>query len=243
MDFNTQTPYYRIITVNDGPGSARQVTFADTLPASVTYSSYTSQLVTSSGTTNQGTCSYDSGTRVLSCQLLTPLPAPSQDAAAQWVVRINVTLAPGQDYTNTVTVNTTTTDPNTANNTARNTCEPTAVDLLSFTADAGRRAGAIVLSWETASEVDNLGFNLYRATAPDGERALINIELIPAQAIGSPGGVAYTYTDPIVGRDKRPAYYYWLESVDINGGVSLSGPVEASLTGKLQAADPEGSTE
>jgi len=237
LDFDTQEPYYKIITINDGPGSARQVTFADTLPAGVVYSSYTSQLITKTGTTNQGTCSYASGTRVLSCQLLTPLPAPSQDEEAQWVVTINVTLAAGSQE-NTVTVNTLTFDRNLTNNTSRATCDPTEVDLLSFTATPDRPGGIVTLAWTTASEINNLGFNLYRATAPDGERTLINPELIASQAPGGVGGATYTYIDPIVGKDRSAAYYYWLESVDFYDGKSLEGPVEASLTGKLKLQDP-----
>ena len=41
---------------------------------------------------------------------------------------------------------------------------PTAVKLLSFTATGQKKA--IVLNWETASETDNLGFNLYRSERP-----------------------------------------------------------------------------
>ncbi len=42
---------------------------------------------------------------------------------------------------------------------------PTAVELASFTATP--QAQSILIEWETVSEIDNLGFNLYRATSPD----------------------------------------------------------------------------
>ena len=42
----------------------------------------------------------------------------------------------------------------------------TAVELMSF--EARGRDGAVELSWETGSEVDNLGFHLYRALSEAG---------------------------------------------------------------------------
>ncbi len=62
-------------------------------------------------------------------------------------------------------------DPISGNNSC-STAVPTAVELGSFTATAERKA--IVLAWETTSEISNLGFNLYRAKKVDGERTRIN---------------------------------------------------------------------
>lgn len=70
--------------------------------------------------------------------------------------------------------------------------EPTAIDLLSFTAQAG--PDHVTLAWETAGEIDNEGFNLWRSQAADGEYAKINPSLIPAQ--GNPDtGASYEYVD------------------------------------------------
>ena len=103
----------------------------------------------------------------------------------------------------------------------------TAVELLSFTATGDRRS--IVLNWETASEIDNLGFNVYRAEAVDGHRIKINAELIPSQVPpGSPYGATYEFRDLAVGPHRT--YLYWLEDVDIYGNTQLHGPVEASLS-------------
>jgi hypothetical protein len=102
--------------------------------------------------------------------------------------------------------------------------EPTSVKLLRFDAEGAKNG--IELSWETASETGNLGFNLYRATSVDGKRTKIDAELIPAQVPpGSSVGAIYGYTDKTV-RGKL-LYYYWLESVDIYGQTELHGPVEA----------------
>jgi hypothetical protein len=103
------------------------------------------------------------------------------------------------------------------------TC-PTAVSLTSFTATGARRA--INLEWATANEIDNLGFNLYRATKVDGRKTKINREMIPSEVYpGCPYGAIYTYADTAVKKGKT--YYYWLEDVDIYGHTELHGPVGA----------------
>jgi hypothetical protein len=107
---------------------------------------------------------------------------------------------------------------------------PTAVNLLPLTAIGAN--GSVALFWETTSEIDNLGFNLYRATQADGPRAKINAALIPSLvAPGSPFGAAYEYMDTAVKNDKT--YYYWLEDLDIYGKTQLHGPVEVSVGGWL----------
>lgn len=104
----------------------------------------------------------------------------------------------------------------------------TAVDLLRFEV-TGVKNRAITLGWETASETDNAGFNLYRAEAVEGQRVKINAELIPTKLPpGSPFGAVYEYTDTGVRGAKRTTYYFWLEDIDIYGNAELHGPVEAS---------------
>lgn len=105
---------------------------------------------------------------------------------------------------------------------------PTAVELARF--EAGLDGGAVRLEWETTTELDNLGFNLYRSESMEGERAKINGSLIPSQVPpGSLTGATYEYTDETTSTGK--AYYYWLEDVDIYGKATLHGPVSiATLT-------------
>jgi serine protease len=100
---------------------------------------------------------------------------------------------------------------------------PTAVDLFSFTATGTN--SSVILNWETATEIDNLGFNLYRSETPGGERIRVNPELIASSAPGSATGASYEYTDTGV-RDGI-AYYYWLEELDIYGRLTLHGPAQA----------------
>ncbi len=103
---------------------------------------------------------------------------------------------------------------------------PTAVELLYFTATAGE--GAVTLDWATATETDNFGFNLYRATELEGLKTKLNDEMIPSLvAPGSPYGAEYQFVDDTAEVGVR--YYYWLEDIDILLIPTLHGPVEAII--------------
>jgi hypothetical protein len=102
------------------------------------------------------------------------------------------------------------------------------VELASFAAVA--QDGVIVLTWETATELDLLGFHLYRAESPDGPQARLNEALIPGQAPGSPGGGVYEFVDGAV--VPGVTYWYWLEDVGAHGRATRHGPVSALLTGE-----------
>jgi hypothetical protein len=100
---------------------------------------------------------------------------------------------------------------------------PTVINLSSFTVTA--KAGKIILSWSTESEIDNAGFNLYRASSENGAYIKINDSLIPAQG-SSTRGVAYEFTDKDV--KNRKTYYYKLEDIDLSGISTMHGPVSAT---------------
>lgn len=98
---------------------------------------------------------------------------------------------------------------------------PTAVSLVSFTATG--YADHVLISWETVSEVEILGFNLYR-TAPDGGSTMqLNDSLIPAQGPGGTLGFVYTYVDTAVAGGQ--GYSYTLEGVDVHGAGTRYGPI------------------
>jgi hypothetical protein len=102
---------------------------------------------------------------------------------------------------------------------------PVAVELVSFTATAEGRE--IRLDWETASEVDNLGFHLYRGDSPDEPQVSLTSVPIPSQAPGSPVGGTYTFLDGDVQLGER--YWYWLEDIDFHGVATRHGPIQAEL--------------
>jgi Peptidase family C25/Propeptide_C25/Domain of unknown function (DUF2341) len=97
---------------------------------------------------------------------------------------------------------------------------PTAVDLLSLRA-RGDGSGVLV-EWETAQEVDNVGFYLYRAESFGGPYVRLTDKIIPGLG-SSVMGKSYSYLDNSVNRGKL--YYYELEDVDIHGTKTLHGPI------------------
>jgi hypothetical protein len=106
------------------------------------------------------------------------------------------------------------------------TCQdPTAVTVASFTASPA--GAAIALGWVTATELDNQGFNVYRAEAFDGPRAKLNAALIPSQMPGSPVGATYQFRDESA--SPGVTYFYWLEDVDLYGEAMSHGPVSTQL--------------
>lgn len=121
-------------------------------------------------------------------------------------------------------------------------CYPLAVDLAAFTAAAG--ADGVTLAWETVSEADNAGFNLYRAEAPAAAGLLteppadawvrVNDALIPAAAPGAGTGHAYTLTDTAAA--PGASYWYLLEDVALDGTATQHEPVAVSVA--AQSAEP-----
>jgi hypothetical protein len=101
--------------------------------------------------------------------------------------------------------------------------QPTAVKLLSFTASA--QAGHILIAWETESEYNNLGFNLYRREIGTEEYILLNEALIPSQAPAG-GGAAYSLLDKDI--EAGVTYEYLLEDVNFENVRTQHGPIQAT---------------
>jgi len=103
-------------------------------------------------------------------------------------------------------------------------CSPnsTVINLTDLKAIAG--SWKVTVTWTTASEIDNAGFNIYRSTEENGTYTKINAQLI--QAKGGPSASAtYQFIDKPV--KNRTTYWYKLEDVDVNGKSTMNGPVSA----------------
>ncbi len=99
----------------------------------------------------------------------------------------------------------------------------TAVKLISLAGSGYDRE--VHLSWETASELDNLGFHLYRSTTADGPYERITAAAIPGLG-SSPSGAKYSYVD--TGLVNGVTYYYKLEDIETSGRTKGHGPVSAT---------------
>lgn len=99
---------------------------------------------------------------------------------------------------------------------------PLAITLSALS--AASQEDSIVINWETVSETDSQGFNLYRAMDSAGPQDLL--AFVPSQAPGSNQGASYEWLDADVAAGET--YFYWLEAVDLSGATTLHGPVSAT---------------
>ncbi len=95
------------------------------------------------------------------------------------------------------------------------------VELSSFTALTTSENYAQI-NWETASESNLLGYNIYRNENEDSQSAQrVNPKIITANNTAT--GASYSYLDQEV--ENQTTYYYWLESLELSNENTLYGPV------------------
>lgn len=142
------------------------------------------------------------------------------DPATKMPVSVTpVTVTPSPTRTRTITptptnTNTATATPTkTATPTATETAKPTIATLLAFSARSTNHSD-VRIKWQTGSELDTFGFNVWRKGAK-GKWRLLNPALIPANHLGTTDGGVYTYGDSTV--KSGSAYKYKLEIVHADG--------------------------
>lgn len=96
------------------------------------------------------------------------------------------------------------------------------------------QGGQARLEWTTASETQNLGFNLYRSMSKNTGFDKINGDMIPTSCLGCIEGADYSFDDAQVSTDQT--YYYKLESIDFNQSTQQFGPVP--LDAQVPTAEP-----
>lgn len=98
--------------------------------------------------------------------------------------------------------------------------DPTPVTTMGLDVNAATGGQDWMARWETASEVNTVGFNLYTSYAADAPMTPLNAELIPAKTPGSVIGNLYEF-------NLGPAPMgstFWLAAVDVNGQETMLAP-------------------
>lgn len=207
-----ETVSYAIVVSNSGPSRASNVVLTDVLPAGLAFSSVTP---------GAPACTHSSGT--VTCTWSTLDPGDTENVSIDATITANTT-----QIVNTASVTRTETDTDETNDEDSATIAvlaPTAVHLLELDA-VQTPGGEVRVEWRTTFESDNLGFNVYRASA-DGSRVKINEHLIAGSALFTtrgtlPSGNAYVWHDRTA---PRAFVQYFVEDVDLDGTRTMHGPV------------------
>ncbi|HSN77795.1 MAG TPA: ice-binding family protein [Anaerolineae bacterium] len=177
-----------------------------------------------------GAVTMDSNTISLVCTVAPTATAtstltPSATATATHTPTVTPTVTATATHTPTVTPTTTATATATNTPTVTPTATPTstpppsAVELLYFLVSP--RGQSVVLDWATAQEVDNYGFNIYRAPVDHFSQAeLIHFEPSAVQG-GAGSGATYLYLDT---PPAQSVWWYWLADVDTHGVQTIHSP-------------------
>lgn len=231
---------YTITVTNNGPHLASNVRVVDTLDDYTSFDAAFTILI--NNVADSGLCSYVNddelpGGGTLTCNL------GNMASGEIKTIRFGVKIESGvptagllemgdacttdstiADICNTVSVYTDSNDTNSSNNIAyepKDVGVPTAVSLLYFEGKGAKNS--VILEWATASELETIGFNLYRRGKLDGTMNTINQLLVQAESVGLVEGSTYTFK--VDGLKAGKYYYFWLEDVDIYGNSTLHGPI------------------
>ncbi len=99
------------------------------------------------------------------------------------------------------------------------------VELSTFTAFV--EDGEVVLRWRTESEVNNIGFILFRGESREGPFTRITERIIPG-AVNTALPREYSFRDKEV--EGGRTYFYYIESVDISGDRMRSDVVRVEIS-------------
>ncbi|RPH98737.1 MAG: T9SS C-terminal target domain-containing protein [Calditrichaeota bacterium] len=102
---------------------------------------------------------------------------------------------------------------------------PLPVQLSTFSAEFESEQ-SVKVTWRTETELNNLGFNIYRSLEENDGFSRLNEELIPGMGTTSTPNV-YEYKDQKI--DAGKDYWYTVESISLDGLSTFYGPTPASI--------------
>ena len=107
------------------------------------------------------------------------------------------------------------------------------VTLSSFTAIS--EGGTVTLLWRTETEVNNLGFSIYRSEEKDGNYTKVNARRIQgAGTAATPHDYSFNDENVVFGK----TYYYYIEDVDFEGKTYKSNILEVMVGKQSLKASP-----
>jgi hypothetical protein len=115
--------------------------------------------------------------------------------------------------------------------------------MSGFTAYYNAQKSAVTLKWSTVSEVNNLGFDVYRSESPDGKFVKISPAYIKGAGTDStPHDYQFADERAVVGK----TYYYYLETISFSGErertniikVIIDASGKTRVTGLMQPEKP-----
>ena len=104
-------------------------------------------------------------------------------------------------------------------------CKVVPIELSRFVAQPS--VEGVVLSWATASETNNVGWNVYRSLAENGTYVKVNERLIPGAGTSSEMKI-YEYVDRTAMASST--YWYYLEQVNLDGTRTQSFRISTATT-------------
>jgi uncharacterized repeat protein (TIGR01451 family)/fimbrial isopeptide formation D2 family protein len=219
---------FTLAYTNVGNIAATGVRITETVPANTTFSAAASAPFVWS-------CA-DGSPAGTTCVLVVGAVAGGGGGSAQFAVRVDSPLPSGvSTIANTALVGddgASGADPTPPDNTGGASLPisaPTAVTLLYFriVGVVSNHDGAqVTLGWETAAEIDNFGFAVYRASANDFAQAQA-VAFVPSAIAGGTGaGASYAHTDAA---PSSGPWWYWLVDVDTHGVETPHGPATTAL--------------
>ncbi|MBI2952671.1 MAG: DUF11 domain-containing protein [Chloroflexi bacterium] len=219
---NGTTATYTLVLRNTGTADATGVIVTDSLPLGFTYLSTDS---ISGNATRTGELSPTLGSSAPAWGSWT-IPATTGVLTITYTVAIAAEVPDGTYDENASASSDITTIPNfdTENQESDDVTtshSPTAVTVMSV--EARFTSSGVLVLWATGSEVDTLGFNIWRSDRGGELWTRLNAQIIPAQGVGGITGGSYAYVDGSVVQGQM--YQYWLESVSPAGEVQWIGPV------------------